>query len=226
MKRICPKRDDKNQKLEDSLWTTDDLTVLRQTFSAIKANNYSLKSRVAVLEQENGELREKLSNLETETKKMPGEISLLEKENQRLYIRVADLETAYASYHGELSKVDVVKKQLEEEIDALRLANQTLIGEKMRLEYELNKSEARWQGWRMDSKLEWDAQMEKSKLKADKQIQRLKEKAENIAEKYENEKRLREKAKQALDHLRMHFSGRLDGDNTNDRIDDKKIKMF
>ena len=215
----------KNDLIVDSLWDTSDLNILRKNFTDIKETNIKLKSRLAVLEKENGDLREKYENLKLSTQSMPDEIKSLEKENERLYIRVEELESRYASYSNELDNVDKIIQKLTNEKDELKKLNQDLKCEKLKLEYELNKSQSKMDTVKLETKMHYTSIVEKFKFKYEKEIQKLNQVIDQLNEKLDNEKKQNDKSKKALDHLRIHFVTSCTSNQT-DRIDDNNIKIF
>lgn len=87
----------KEEKLEsevsvNNIWSTDDLNVLRKHFTSIKEENFLLKSKLVVNQEENIKLKEELNQLKVENNSIKGEKLSLEQFNERLYIRVQDLE--------------------------------------------------------------------------------------------------------------------------------------
>jgi chromosome segregation ATPase len=226
-------REDQNESINkknsetivDSLWDTDDLNILRKNFTDIKENNIKLKSRLAILEKENGDLREKYENLKISTQSMPSEIKSLEKENERLYIRVEELESRYASYSNELDNVDKIINKISNEKDELKKLNQDLKCEKLKLEYELNKSQSKLDTVKLETKMHYTSLVEKFKFNNEKEIQKLNRVIGELGEKLDYEKKQNDKSKKALDHLRVHFVTSCTSNQT-DRIDDKNIKIF
>jgi chromosome segregation ATPase len=209
----------------ESLWDTEDLNILRKNFTDIKETNIKLKSRLAILEKENGDLIEKYENIKLSTHSMPNEIKSLEKENERLYIRVEELESRYSNYSNELDNVDKIIQKISAEKDDLKKLNQNLKCEKLRLEYELNKNQSRMDTIKLETKMHYTSLVEKCKFKYEKEIQKLNRIIDDLNEKLENERKQNDKSKKALEHLRIHFVSSCTSNQT-DKIDDKNIKFF
>ena len=216
----------KNDEKTDCLWNTDDLNILRREFTKIKETNYSLNSRMAVLQQENIELKEKYDKLKIETSSLPGEVRTFEKENERLYIRIQDLESRYEIYNKEMENADKIIKKMSDEINDLKSINQNITSEKLRLEFELNKHKQKLQSIKNEFKLYLVEKVDSIKLKHQKEIQSLCKKYDDLQNKYKTKSAKLDNNQKALDHLRAHFANNVSIVNTNDKIDDSQIKIF
>ena len=151
--------------IENQLWDTNDLNVLRKVFASIKENNIQLNSRSMVLERENNELKEKLEALRNETKNLPNEKRTLAAENERLYVRIRNLEQEYKTFDSQLAACENEKKMLKERLDSERKTNQTLLNEKSMIEFELRKCENDLNAVRNELKLKQTLLIEKVSLK-------------------------------------------------------------
>ena len=221
------KFDESGHVNSSSIWNTNDLNVLRKTFAGIKDNNYLLKSRLTVLQNEHDELKEKYDQLKFESQPISNDVKSLEKENQRLYIRIQDLESRYEIYCKELENAEKTVRVSEEEKYELKKSIQQLTSEKIKAEYENNKHLQKLASVKSELKLYYMAKIDSLKLKYTKEIEFLKKRFFELNEKYKNRKGQLEKNQKALDHLRSHFAVSYNNSEKNyEKISENQIKIF
>ncbi|CAF0827547.1 unnamed protein product [Brachionus calyciflorus] len=211
--------------INDNLWSIEEWNILRKNFNQIKNENISLKSRVAVLIDENNELREKLANFESQTKFLPDQVKTLEKANERLYIRVQEMENRYVNYKQELESLDETIKELKEKENDLKSILNESTSEKLKLELEINKLKVKLDSCKNELKSYFMAKCERYKLKYIKQIEDLKTKLDDAGDSLEREKAGHEKCKKGLEQLRNHFMYAFVPGEYSSKVDESKISI-
>ena len=210
----------------ECIWNTDDITILRKSFSEIKENNIRLRSQILLHEEENRELKEKLERSNADAKNFEAEKFSLEQQNERLYIRVQDLESRYDSFSRDFQNLNEDKNELVVKLSKFKKTHDELTKEKTWLELELQKCEAKLASIGTELKLNYSNAAEKLKIECLHEINRYKKKLQEEKEQFESLKSQHEKSQKALEHLRTHFMHNLIPQKTGDRIDDKKIKII
>ena len=224
-------------KVEDNLWDTNDLNTLRKSFSRIKEENFGLKTRLAIGEEELKKLREKHQLLVNETQTLPDQVRSLEKVNQRLYVRIQELEKSYKQNLDEAAYLDALRKEMRNELIASRKKVQELLNENSRNDYIAKKFDQQVSAIRNEAKADSREAVEKQRLANAKQISAMFRKNDELVKELQKEKAEHEKTRRALEHLRLHFmnsvvdtSGvvgvrKLSLNVNKDKIDDVKIKV-
>jgi hypothetical protein len=214
-------------KSEDNLWDTEDLVILRKEFKRVKEENFALKTRLAIANEEIKTLYEKYEKSIIETKSLPDEVRSLEKANQRMYVRIQEVEKSYKANLDEMFELDKACKQAREEAAQGRKKCQGLLNEKSRLEYELQKYEFGASKIKRELRLEFKEKLEAQRLKMLKEINSFAKQNSVVSRELQDEKTEHERCKKALEQLRIHFmSVSLSQSNLNDRIDDSKLQMI
>jgi hypothetical protein len=197
------------EKLSDdkieSIWSTEELNTLRKHFSAIKDENVTLRSKLAVLNEKSKLLEEKYERLANETRHMPDELISLEKDNQRLFIRLQEVEKSYATNFNELKNMDNLVNQFKDEIKSMKLMNQCILNQNAKIDYELKKSEEKIKTIKNELRMKFNEKLEEIKLNNFKEVSLLTRKMNNFKKQYKNEIETHDRTKKALEQLRTHF---------------------
>lgn len=216
-------------KQVNTIWTGEELALLRRNWQQSKEENMSLKSRLQSAQDELAELRERLARAEHEIKQCPTDaVRSLEQENERLYIRVQELESRYASYAHEFTAADKAVDEARKETGQTKAKLNALVTDKSRLEYELNKCRLKLKLATSECTLKMEEQNEKIRIEYSQQINALKRSLTELQEKYSQEVNEHSKCKKALENLRTHFmSAELEKIRPDtSKLDQSKIRLF
>ncbi|KAK3589679.1 hypothetical protein CHS0354_015185 [Potamilus streckersoni] len=197
----------KDIDLNDScIWNSEEISVLRQVFKAVKKQNVELSVHVRELDTRNKELEEKVSSQEMVIQKQKGELLDVKKANARLKIHCdflqSELDLALAkcgAFEEVLKDLKLEKAEMMQEVYDNHVAM-----DKQRLEREV--IQMKLDNLKQVALAEKLTAVESVKTKCQQKIFDLQQEVKKLTEELNKERYDHKNTQRGLKHLRQHFA--------------------
>ena len=195
-----------NQWEDDTIWSTSEISVLRQVFRDAQRQNNTLQAKMRAQDVEYQRMKKRYGSQHTEHATSTSQLHEVRKANKRLQIMCANLKNSVDATREQVRRLeeDLALQVLENRKSREVIHKQQIAVDKERLQRKRIEQELSNKDKKMESEIA--LRVEQIELQHEQEIEKFKLRIEKLQEALVKETRDHNRTKKGLDVLRNHFS--------------------